>query len=355
MTTRIALLGTGWISGVFADAARDLPGAEVSVCCGRRPEATRAFAEGRGIPTALTNIEAAVAREDVDLVIVGLPNDLHAPAAIAALEAGKDVLIEKPLALNLEEARAIIAAAERNDGLVGYAENLCFVPKFAEARRRIAAGDLGSAFFMKQTEKHDGPHNPWFFDRLRAGGGALMDMGCHSIALARDLFGKPAARRVWAHMSTRLEAPEGGGPALEDHVVIHVEFEGGAAALLESGWCLKGGMASTLEVQGSEGVLRAPLMQEGMGFRLYREDGQGWRDVDWAWSFQNGYPQELAEMLAAMKERRRPRESAEDGLAVLEIIIAAYASAGQGRVIELPFESAPAFERPVDLWLDAGA
>ncbi len=347
---RIGIVGCGWIGRVYAESCREVPGATVTACCAGHPDRARTFATELGIPSVAADHAELAARDDVDVVAVCAPNHLHHPVAIAALEAGKHVIVEKPLALSLEEGRSIITTAARVGRGVAYAENLCFAPKYERARAILDAGELGRVGFVKQVEKHDGPHTRWFYEAATAGGGALLDMGCHSIELVRWLLGKPAVTSVWAHMATWRHA-ERSRTDLEDHVVLHLAFEGGATALLEAGWTLLGGMASDLEVQGTDGVLKADLLLDGSGMKLYREAGDepGWRSVDADWHRQNGYPQQLAHFLDCFESGETPRESAEDGLACLEVMLAAYESARTGATVTLPFRPS-GVARPVDLW-----
>jgi len=346
-TWRLGLVGSGWISGVYADVIAELPNASVSTCCATTLERAQAFAAGRGLPHASADWRELVAREDVDVVAVLVPNAMHHAVTIAALEAGKHVIVEKPLCLTLEQAREIVATSARTGLQVAYAENLCFAPKYVKAKQLLDAGELGEVRVVKQVEKHDGPHTRWFYEREAAGGGALLDMGCHSIEFARWLLGKPKVTAVWAFMDTWKHQDT----ELEDHVVLHLEFEGGATALLESGWSLLGGMASNAELQGTKGVLRVDLLQGGAGMQVYRSAGDepGWQSVDADEHRQQGYPQELAHFLACMEAGQAPSESAVDGLAVLEVIYAAYESARTGAKVSLPFQPA-GVQRPVDLW-----
>jgi len=350
---RIGIIGCGWIGGVHADAIAMLPNAEVTACCASRQESADRFAAGRKIGFACADHRRLVERDDVDVVIIGTPNRLHHRQALDALSAGKHVIIEKPLAVTLEEAEEIVAAGRAANRVVAYAEELCFVPKFTRAKELMDQGALGQVEVVKQVEKHEGPHARWFFEASEAGGGIAMDMGCHSIECARWLVGKPRVRSVYAHMRTWLhrEGRHRDVTDLEDDCVIHLEFEGGATALLESSWTLKGGMDSRTEIHGTGGVLYADLLQAGMGMKLYTEraEPRGWSHPDNAWSFQNGYPQEIAHFLRCMETGETPRESGLDGLAVLEILLACYQSAGSGKRVDLPFRPR-GVARPVDLW-----
>ena len=356
---RVGLVGCGWICGVYADSFAEVPDAQVVACCAGHPERARAFADARGIPHACASWEELVAREDVDLVAVGSPNRLHHPVAMAALAAGKHVVVEKPLAVTLEQCQQIADEASARGLLAGYAENLCFAPKYEKVRDLITSGELGRVHHVRQLEKHGGPHTRWFYED-DAAGGALFDMGCHSIELVRWLLGKPAVTAVWAHMATVVHDTE-----LDDHCVIHLEFaspEGserpatdrdapGPTALLEAGWSLEGGMVSDLHVQGTAGVASASLLGDGMGLRAFTERGEerGWRAVDVDWHRANGYPQQLAHFVRCARTGETPIESAADGVAVMEFMLAAYESAGTGRKVSLPFRPA-GVARPVDLW-----
>ena len=126
---------------------------------------------------------------EVDLVVLGLPNDLHCEATCLAAEAGKHVVVEKPMALSLAECDRMIAACERAGVMLGYAEELCFAPKYVRLKQLVDEGALGKVHLVKQSEKHDGPHAGWFYDTRRSGGGVTFDMGCHAIEFFRWMLG----------------------------------------------------------------------------------------------------------------------------------------------------------------------
>jgi predicted dehydrogenase len=195
---------------------------------------------------------------------------------------------------------------------------------------------------VTQREAHAGPYSPWFFTREEAGGGVLMDMACHSIECVRWLLGKPRVVRVSARIAT-LDPARG---SLDDHSVVWLEFENGASATCEASWVLQGGMQSRLEIWGTRGTLDVDLLRE-TGMRQYA--GERWSAAHADYLSDNGYPQELAHFLDCFRTGRTPDESGEDGLAVLEILCAAYASAREGRAIELPFRP-EGVRYAVDLW-----
>jgi predicted dehydrogenase len=340
------------ISRVYVEALRRIPEARLVGVVSRRAESARRFATELGLEVASDRLDDLLAA--VDVVCVNSPNARHAEHAIAAARAGRHVVVEKPLATNLEEARAMIAAcADARVGLA-YAEELAFVPKLVRAREILASGALGDPLYVTQREAHAGPYSPWFFSRDEAGGGVAMDLLCHSIECVRWLLGKPAVRSVTARIANLR--PERG--PLDDHAVLQLEFESGPWATLEASWLLQGGMQSTLEIWGTRGTLRVDLLGE-TGLRLFTPDGspahlaqRGWATPLHDWVAENGYEAELRHFLGAFRRGETPAESGSDGLAVLEILYAAYASAREDRTLGLPYQPA-GVERAVDLWLRA--
>lgn len=329
----------------IADYPRDRQGRE-----GRGAELARKHQIGRYAGDYRRMLEDPA----VEAVLVVLPNALHAEVALAAVEAGKHVVIEKPLCLSLADADRLIARAAELKRVIGYAEELPYCPRFLRARELVDKRAIGDLFYLKQIEAHSGPYSDWFFDPPMAGGGALMDMGCHSIEYARWMFGKRPVRRVTARMSAYLHHARG---PLDDHVVVHLEWDDGKSALLESGWSLHGGMESTSRLQGTRGVLDVDLLR-GNGMRLFALDGvmdegliPGWTVPEYAWLWENGYPQELSDFAQAIRSGGVPRESGEDGRAVLEIMWAAYVSAAEGRTVELPFTPDPKWRYPAEPWV----
>ncbi|MCI3934036.1 Gfo/Idh/MocA family protein [Streptomyces sp. AN091965] len=206
-------LGVGMVGYAFMGAAHsqgwrtvgrvfDLPvETRLAAVCGRDGAAVRAAADRLGWAAAETDWRALIARDDVDLVDVCTPGDSHAEIAIAALEAGKHVLCEKPLANTVEEAEAMVAAAERARtrgqlAMVGF--NYRRVPALALAREMVAAGRLGTLRHVRLTYLQDWLVDPgfpltWRLRRDRAGSGALGDLGAHIVDLAQYLTGELVA------------------------------------------------------------------------------------------------------------------------------------------------------------------
>jgi predicted dehydrogenase len=332
---------------VYLAALDRVGGAHLAAVASRTRAAAERVTAGRGSAKAweFSELPELLADPDVRLVCVNSPNRLHAEHALAALEAGKHVVVEKPLCLTLDEADSLVAAAKRRGLVLGYAENLCFSPLYRRARELLRQNAVGRVLWARQVEKHGGPYSPWFFDRAEAGGGALMDMGCHGIEALRFVFDRPVIRAVSARLATTLHADK---TDLDDEAEVRLELASGVTLVSESSWAVTSGMQSTLEVHGTEGTLFLDLMGE-TGLRLAKRDGGVTRPpVDPL--LEHGYVGELTHFLAGLAGAP-VEESGEDGRAVLEILLAAYASAGQGgREVTLPFRPPAGVTRPVDLW-----
>ncbi len=359
-TTKIALLGAGFIADIHVESYRRfVPEAEVIAVYARNSQKAEAFAAKHGIPQWFDDLEAVVARSGCDVVDVGLPNHLHHRAVMIAAANEKHVIVEKPLCLTLEQADEMIAAMTSVDRKLMYAEELCFAPKYERVKALAEAGAFGALYQVKQSEKHSGPHSDWFYNIEESGGGVLMDMGCHGLAWCRwFLGGRPRAESVTAHLQTGLL--HGDRTRGEENSVVVVEFEGGALGVVENSWAKHGGMLDAIEVQGTGGVCSADLFQ-GNAATTYSEHGydyamekagvtKGWSFTVFEEAFNQGYPQELSHFIDCVRNDRTPKITGEDGRAVLELLYAAYASAGRGKRVQLPF--AAKVSKPIDLWLD---
>ncbi|HZS51983.1 MAG TPA: Gfo/Idh/MocA family oxidoreductase [Bryobacterales bacterium] len=354
---RVGLIGSGFSAELHADAlARNLR-VEMAACASPNRKRCEKFAKKWNIPKVFTDYRAMLECKDLDLVTVGAPNYLHCRIALDAASAHKHVVIEKPLAMNLDEADQMIAACKNAGVKLMYAEDLCFAPKYVRAKRIVDEGGIGRVFHIRQLEKHFGPHSEWFWDMERSGGGALFDMGCHGTECARWILGKPAVKSVFASMNTYVHKNRTKG---EDDSTAIIEFAGGAVAVIENSWAKRGGIEDALEIHGSDGVIYCDLVrgssmltysEHGYGYAVEKApDTKGWTMPLFDEWLQYGYPDEMAHFVDCVLNDRQPLETGEDGKAVLEVMFACYESAAAGRRIDFPYK--PAFPlRPVESWL----
>ena len=197
--TKIAILGAGFITDIHMESYhRFIPEAEVVAVYARKIEKAKDFAAKYHIPKYFDNIDTLLAETDCEIVDICLPNFLHADACIKAAKAGKHIIIEKPLAVTLEEADEMIADCKKANVKLMYAEELCFAPKYERVRQLVKEGAVGEVYMLKQAEKHSGPHTDWFYDVNLSGGGVLMDMGCHAMEWFRWMLGNAKPISVYA-------------------------------------------------------------------------------------------------------------------------------------------------------------
>ena len=356
-TVGVGLVGSQFITTIHAEALRSVPQAKVLAVMSPTTGHARDFASKHGIAHHFEDLDAMLAMDEIDMVVVGAPNFAHCEITMKAAKAGKHVVVEKPLCLNLADADRMIAACDQAGVKLMYAEELCFTPKYVRLKQLLDDGVLGRPVLFKQSEKHDGPHAAHFWDVDRSGGGVTMDMGCHAIQFFRWLNANNRVKSVYAQMNTSVHAARTRG---EDNAIIILEFDNGVVALAEESWTKLGGMDDRAEIHGSEGVAYADLLHgnsiptystKGVGYAVEKAGNTvGWSYVMYEEIWNYGFPQEFQHFVDCVLHDRQPLVTGADGKAVLEILFAAYESAGSGRKILLP--SSTRADKPCDLWLN---
>jgi len=354
----VGLIGSQFISSIHAEALQHCAQAVLSAVASPTAGNAARLAGRFGIPCALTDYHELLARPEIQMVVVGVPNHLHCQIVLDAAAAGKHVVIEKPLCVNLAEADRMIAACRGAGVKLMYAEELCFAPKYVRLKQLLDCGALGKPTLLKQAEKHDGPHAAHFWDTQRSGGGVTMDMGCHAIEFFRWMLGRPPITSVYAQMSTQVHADKTRG---DDNAILILEFANGVVAMAEESWTKLGGMDDRAEVYGSAGVAYADLLH-GNAIETYSAGGydyavekagssKGWSFTIYEEAWNYGFHGEMAHFVDCVQNDKRPLVSGEDGRVVLEVIFAAYESARTGRKVALPLATTAG--RPIDLWKPA--
>ena len=336
---KITMLGTGLIGAFYTETLHGMRSRDRVVnVYSRSAERAKAFAKERGIGRWSTDMREAVRDPESEIVVVGLPNDVHLEAVRLAAGAGKAVLCTKPLGRTAAEARRMLEAVGKAGVFAGYLEDLVYTPKTLKALASTRAGALGRVLWTRSRETHPGPHSAWFWDPARSGGGALVDMGCHCIEIGRSFIGKdrrPLRAFCWG--ATQVHPIEA-----EDHAVALVEYEGGAVAQLEVSWTFRGGMDLRDEVSGTEGTVRLDHFLR-TGFEMFTAAGEGGYVAEKAegatgWLFpvgdeahELGYVHMFRDMLDAWEAGRAPAETFFDGYVVNAVMDACYKSMRSGR------------------------
>jgi predicted dehydrogenase len=352
---KVGIIGSQFVSHIHALSLKRCPEAELVAVASPTPGNAEKFASRNAIPHHFTDYKKLLEMPEIDMVVIGIPNDLHCQVTVDAAAAGKHIVMEKPLCLNLAEADRMLEACRKAKVKLMYAEELCFTPKYVRMKQLLDSGALGEPTLIKQSEKHDGPHAPHFWDVNRSGGGVTMDMGCHAIEFFRWMLGRPPIKSVYAQMSTQVHKDKTAG---DDNALIILEFASGVIALAEESWTKLGGMDDRSEVHGSKGVAYADL-HHGNAIETYSVTGydyavekagstKGWSFTIYEEEWNYGFPQEMAHFVDCVLNDKQPLVTGEDGRAVLEVLFAAYESAGKGCKVQLPFKTNA--QKPYDLW-----
>jgi len=358
---KVGIVGSQFEADIHAASFQILPEeAEVVAVASPSPGHPEALAQRYGIPRIFHDYRDLLGEKDIEMVTLAVPNRLHAQVTLDAARAGKHVVCEKPLCMTLEEADEMIDVCRRQGVLLMYAEELYFTPKYVKAKEMADQGAFGKVYLVKQSEKHFGPHAPWFWDVDRSGGGVFMDMGCHGIAFAWWFLNRPKIRSVTAQMGTYVHADRTRG---EDNSICILEFDNGAVGLIEDSWARRGGMDDSIEVYGEGGVTYADLhmgnalptfSEYGFGYAVEKAPTtKGWTYPVYDELYNYGFPQEMRHFARCVRGREKPAATGEDGRVVMEALCAGYASAGAGRRIDLPFRPR-GVRRPIDLWKPPG-
>jgi predicted dehydrogenase len=313
----VALFGSGWVQDFHARGVQAHAKGELVAVANWRESSARSLAHRYGIPRVTTDWRSLAADPEVDAAIVATPNSLHAPQAIELLRNGKHVMVEKPMALSVAEADAMIAASEASGASLMVAHCWRFHDQVIAMRDRIASGALGEVVKTRGYGVHArwGPDG-WFTNPDLAGGGALVDMGVHAIDTARFLLGDPEPGRVCAMIGTRYAR---GRYLVDDDAILLIGWSNGTNSIVESGWWQPhlGGLEADTEVYGTEGYARVfPPEPPAEGYEHCA---------------QPMYTVQVREFLDAIAEGRQPRPSGQDGRVVMEVVEAAYRSAAERR------------------------
>lgn len=329
----IGIVGTGYISKIHARAVKNC-GAELSAVVNHKTESMESFAREFDNSRQYQNLESLLKENRLDALVIGTPNFLHAPQTIAALNAGVHVMVEKPMAMNAQEAEQMWEASEKSGAMLMVAHCWRFDRDVLWLKEQSTK--LGNIIRTKGYGVHTywGPSG-WFTQRQLAGGGALADMGIHALDTARFLLGDPKPVSVYAKLGTHYKDFD-----VDDTGVLLVEWENGATSYIESGWWQPhaDGPEGATQLYGTQGFgqlfptrLEIPNMEKqsvdviDSGFEFPRDEHCP----------QSMYDAQMAYFIECIREKKTPVPGAAEGLTNMKIIDAAYESSRNRKVVEI--------------------
>jgi predicted dehydrogenase len=325
LPVRIGLVGAGGIADAHLKGYATIPDrVRVTAVADANPEALKQRTEETGA-TGYTDFLQLVEDPDIDAVDICLPHHLHRSAIIAAAEAGKHILCEKPLCLTAEEAKDVREAVQKAGVTLMCAHNQLFMPAVAKAKELLDAGALGTVYEVRTTDSFYNDFDPenmgWRAHTATSGGGEFIDTGYHPTYLLMHLAGG-VPTQVSAMMSThRLKFMEG-----EDSAQVLVRFDNGSVGQLVTSWAYDAAPGTDrFSVVGEKGSLSSDGSTLRVKLRGEEEQVFENESID-------TFAAEIDDFVTCLETGRRPLNTEVEGIAVLGIILAAYESARSGKV-----------------------
>jgi UDP-N-acetyl-2-amino-2-deoxyglucuronate dehydrogenase len=342
MTPQIGfgIVGGGMIGSVHAEAIRAIPGANVVAVWGRSATRANELAAKYGA-TAYTDYNAFLAHPGLAIVNVCSPSGVHLEHGQAAAEAGKHVLVEKPIEINLERADALVAACEKAGVKLGVIFQSRFLPAVQKVKAAVEAGKLGKLILGDAYVKwYRAPEyygaGSWHGTLKLDGGGALINQAIHTIDLLRWMMGPvdKAFALKKALRYTHIEA--------EDTLIGNLEFQNGALGVVVATTSIKPGFKRRLEISGERGT----IILDGDAISVWDIEGETSTDnsaeqitdgsSNPAAISTEGHRRQIEDMLDAVLENREPVVNGHEGRKSLEVVAALYQAANEQRLIQLP-------------------
>lgn len=318
---RWGLIGCGDIAAKrVAAALRDSPGSALVAVARARPELAAEFARQHGARRWHADWRDVLRDAEVSAVYLATPVRLHAAQAVAAAEAGKHVLCEKPMAMDVAECERMIAAARSHGVRLGVAYYRHHYPLVARLRALLESGEIGRPV-LAQVEVFEpfdasvGQPRSWLLDRKQAGGGPMMDFGCHRIEVLLDLLGPLKVVRGFP-TNVRFHDRD-----VEDTCVARMGFRSGAEAVLTVTHAAAE-RRDTFAIYGSEGSAHVPVLNDGL-VRIVTASGA--REERHS-PHPNLHQPLVEDFVAAVRERREPAVTGQVGLEVTRVLDTIYGS-----------------------------
>ncbi len=342
---KIGVIGLGWPGQMHLQAVLATPNLTLHSVADTSPERQQAFSAEHPDPRIFSDYAELVADPELDAAIVCLPNFLHTAATLAALRAGKHVLCEKPPTLNAAEMRQIRAEAEKRGLVYAFGRQMRFGGPMIAARKLIKAGQTGDIYFAKTTwYRNRGIPigiGGWFLDRKRAGGGAMIDIGIHTLDNAWFPMGSPRPVSVSAQVFQKFGhvVPDNVHFDVDDCGYAFIKFENGAVLSLETAWASNLPDSMMPEWNGAIScLLHGPkaVLQIAPELKLYEGQRKTVGETPVAVEAADPFQLQMADFTRAIRTGGQPTSDATHALYLMEMLDASYKSSATGREVRIP-------------------
>lgn len=332
---RLGVVGAGFVADFYLRALSEVRDHDVVALAARSPERGRQLADAHGVPHVVSSVEELAARDDIDIVVIAVPQDAHLAAVRAAAAAGKAVICTKPLGRSGAEAAACLAAVTEAGVWHGYAETAVFAPAVMHAKAMVDDGGIGRVLTVRAREAHGSPHkHATEIDRM--GGGPLRGLGCHGVAVGRWFLegATPVEAFAWGDRLDRDDVDS------EDNAVMLVRFDDGRLAQVEAGWTHRPGLDNRREIHGSDGWLGVDETGPGALAAFAGQEldyvgekagsTRGWLRPVLDEPRTYGYHGQFAHFIETFRAGVAPRQTLADGVIDNAVIDAGYRSMASG-------------------------
>jgi len=333
MAIKVAIAGAGYIASIHAHAIRQIEDIELVAVVEKYSEKAHQFAEAFNIQRIYEDVSTMIAKNDIDAIVIGTPNFLHAMQSLEAMNAGIHVMVEKPMAMNVKEAEEMLNTSQQTNTKLLVAHCWRFDKDVLWLKEKIQQSLIGRIIHTHGYGVHVnwGPQG-WFTQKALAGGGALVDMGIHAIDTARFLLGDPLPVNVYAHIGTYY-----GNYDVDDTAELVIEWKNGTTSTVEAGWWQPhaDGPEAGTRLYGDEGyasVFPTYIEQPNIKLQTVEKILSGLPYPRDEHCEQEMYNRQMAHFFECIREDKTPVPGGEEGLINMKILQAAYTSAVSGTV-----------------------
>jgi predicted dehydrogenase len=336
---RLGMIGAGNIGRAHAEACQECTGLQVTAVCDVDAQRAKALAREYDIPHVFTGYKDLLAADVVDAVSVCTPNNTHMPITLAAIASDKDVLCEKPIAMNAQQARRMVAAAEKAGRILMTAQSARYTPAARFIKKLADRGKFGDIYYGKALWlRRAGIPKGWFQDAKQSAGGPLIDLGVHAVDLMWWLMGRPKPVAAFGVTFDHLgRSGQGMGDwgvgwnpgkfTVEDMVGALIRFEDGRALSLDISWAAHTADVYWMRIFGTKGG--AQFMPDTT---VYHTDGKTKLDVVPQLERWNQYAAENQHFVDCVRRREEPASPGSQSVTVMEMLDAVAKAARTGRM-----------------------